>query len=95
MTGIALMEPGTPVAAQPPPPAAVPPPPAAPPVPPELERVLKRMRFPYLRKAAPNVLATARSQRWDPAGLTPLRARIPQRGPLAAHLVRVACEGHG
>ncbi|WP_367140173.1 MULTISPECIES: bifunctional glycosyltransferase/CDP-glycerol:glycerophosphate glycerophosphotransferase [Streptomyces] len=30
-----------------------------------------------------------------PAGLTPLRARIPQRGPLAAHTVRVACEGHG
>jgi DNA replication protein DnaC len=68
MTGIALMEPETePAAAPPPPPAVVPPPPAAPPIPPELERVLKRMRFPYLRKAAPNVLATARSQRWDPA----------------------------
>ncbi|MER6008832.1 hypothetical protein ABT120_60585 [Nonomuraea angiospora] len=26
-----------------------------------------RMRFPYARKAAPEVLATARSQRWDPA----------------------------
>ncbi|MFI1259134.1 IS21-like element helper ATPase IstB [Streptomyces netropsis] len=67
MTGIALMEPGTEPAAASPPPAVVPPPPAAPPIPPELERVLKRMRFPYLRKAAPNVLATARSQRWDPA----------------------------
>ncbi|NJP82814.1 CDP-glycerol:glycerophosphate glycerophosphotransferase, partial [Streptomyces sp. AA8] len=30
-----------------------------------------------------------------PADLTPLQARIPQRGPLAAHTVRVACEGHG
>lgn len=48
-------------------PAPVPAPPAAPPIPPELEAVLKRMRFPYLRKAAPEVLATARSQRWDPA----------------------------
>ncbi|MFC5200574.1 hypothetical protein [Streptomyces kaempferi] len=47
-------------------PTPVPPPPAAPPIPPELEAVLKRMRFPYLRKAAPEVLATARSQRWDP-----------------------------
>ncbi|MFB7576191.1 IS21-like element helper ATPase IstB [Streptomyces sp. NPDC056165] len=44
----------------------VPSPPTPPPIPAELERVLKRMRFPYLRKAAPSVLATARSQRWDP-----------------------------
>lgn len=28
--------------------------------------MLKRMRMPYLRAAAPEVLATARSQRWDP-----------------------------
>lgn len=48
-------------------PGPLPPPPAAPPIPAELEAVLKRMRFPYLRKAAPDVLATARSQRWDPA----------------------------
>ncbi|MEU4352053.1 hypothetical protein [Streptomyces sp. NPDC023838] len=45
----------------------MPPPPAAPPSPPELEAMLKRMRFPYLRKPAPEILATARSQRWDPA----------------------------
>jgi DNA replication protein DnaC len=41
--------------------------PAAPPIPQELERLLRRMRLPYLRKAAPDVLATARAQRWDPA----------------------------
>src|SRR3954447_11843971 len=41
--------------------------PAAPPIPEELERILRRMRLPYLRKAAPDVLATARAQRWDPA----------------------------
>ena len=29
--------------------------------------VLARMRLPYLRKAAPEVIATARAQRWDPA----------------------------
>jgi len=34
-------------------------PPAAPPLPPELERLLRRLRLPYLRNAAPDVLATA------------------------------------
>jgi len=41
--------------------------PAAPPVPPEVETLMRRMRLPYLRAAAPGVLATARAQRWDPA----------------------------
>lgn len=41
--------------------------PAAPPLSQELDRILRRMRLPYLRKAAPDVLATARAQRWDPA----------------------------
>ncbi|WP_345187880.1 ATP-binding protein, partial [Actinomadura verrucosospora] len=39
----------------------------APPIPAELEVLFTRMRFPYARKAAPDVLATARAQRWDPA----------------------------
>ena len=39
----------------------------APDLPDELLAVLKRMRLPYLRDAAPDVLATARAQRWDPA----------------------------
>ncbi|MEU4524614.1 IS21-like element helper ATPase IstB [Amycolatopsis sp. NPDC024027] len=41
--------------------------PKAPALPEELDLVLRRMRLPYLRKAAPDVLATARAQRWDPA----------------------------
>jgi DNA replication protein DnaC len=41
--------------------------PKAPAIPDELEVILRRMRLPYLRKAAPDVLATARAQRWDPA----------------------------
>lgn len=41
--------------------------PSPPPLPTELEALLRRMRLPYLRRAAPDVLATARSQRWDPA----------------------------
>ncbi len=42
-------------------------PPQAPPLPAELERLLRRLRLPYLRHAAPDVLATATSQRWEPA----------------------------
>jgi DNA replication protein DnaC len=41
--------------------------PEAPPLPDELVALLRRMRLPYLRKAAPQVCATARAQRWDPA----------------------------
>jgi hypothetical protein len=37
--------------------------PAPPPVPDELAAVLRRMRLPYVRAAAPEVLATARAQR--------------------------------
>jgi DNA replication protein DnaC len=52
-------------------PAAVSPPaagtPTPPPLTPDLLAVLTRMRLPYLRAAAPEVLATARAQRWDPA----------------------------
>ena len=39
----------------------------APGLPEDLLAVLKRMRLPYLRSIAPEVLATARAQRWDPA----------------------------
>ena len=41
--------------------------PPAPPIPPELDRLLRRLRMPYVRQAAPEVIATAASQRWDPA----------------------------
>lgn len=37
------------------------------PVPEELVALLRRMRLPYVRAAAPEVLATAKAQRWDPA----------------------------
>ena len=40
---------------------------AAPAIPDELTVLLKRMRLPYVRAAAPDVLATAKAQRWDPA----------------------------
>ena len=41
--------------------------PAPPPLEPELERLLRRLRLPYMRAHAPEVLATAKAQRWDPA----------------------------
>src|SRR5438067_3883049 len=41
--------------------------PTPPPLPPGLELLLRHMPVPYMRRAAPEVLATARSQRWDPA----------------------------
>jgi DNA replication protein DnaC len=41
--------------------------PEAPPLSEELAALLRRMRLPYMRAAAPEVIATAKSQRWDPA----------------------------
>jgi len=42
-------------------------PPTPPPLPDELDRLLRRMRLPYIRTAAPEVIATANAQRWDHA----------------------------
>lgn len=41
--------------------------PKPPPLPDELEQLLRRLRLPYIRRAAPEVVATARAQRWEPA----------------------------
>ena len=41
--------------------------PPAPQLPDEVDRLLRRLRMPYVRNAAPEILATAKSQRWDPA----------------------------
>ena len=40
--------------------------PAAPDLPDELNPLLRRLRLPYMRAAAAEICATARSQRWDP-----------------------------
>jgi DNA replication protein DnaC len=42
-------------------------PPAPPPLPDELDRLLRRLRLPYVRRAAPDVIATANAQRWEHA----------------------------
>ncbi len=41
--------------------------PEPPPLDSELEGLLRRMRLPHIRRTAPEVLATARAQRWEPA----------------------------
>jgi DNA replication protein DnaC len=40
-------------------------PPDPPPLPDELDRLLRRLRLPYVRRAAPEVIATANAQRWE------------------------------
>ena len=39
----------------------------APPLPDDLETLLRKLRLPHIRRAAPEVIATARAQRWEPA----------------------------
>ena len=41
--------------------------PPPPPLPDELDRLLRRLRMPYVRRAAPEVIAPATSHRWEPA----------------------------
>jgi DNA replication protein DnaC len=50
--------------------------PTAPPLDAEVEVLLRRMRLPHIRRVAPELLAVARSQRWDPAEV--LRALISE-----------------
>lgn len=40
---------------------------SAPAIPDELLKLTRRLRLPYLRSRAPEVIATAKAQRWDPA----------------------------
>lgn len=46
------------------------------PLPPDLETLLRRLRLPHMRRLAGEVLATARSQRWEPAEV--LRALLTE-----------------
>jgi DNA replication protein DnaC len=40
---------------------------AAPPITPELESMMRQLKMPYARALAPELIATAKAQRWDPA----------------------------
>jgi DNA replication protein DnaC len=50
--------------------------PAAPPLPEDLAALLRRLRMPHARRLAPEVLATARAQRWEPGEI--LRALLAE-----------------
>ncbi|MCY1658570.1 IS21-like element helper ATPase IstB [Dietzia sp. SL131] len=50
--------------------------PASPPLPADLDAVLRRLRLPHIRRHAPEVVATAKAQRWDPAEV--LRALLAE-----------------
>jgi hypothetical protein len=56
-------------------------PPAPPPLPDELDRVLRRLRLPYVRRAAPEVIANATAQRWEYAEV--LRVLLAEEPPVA------------
>ena len=68
--------------------------PAPPPLDDGLEQLLRRMRLPHMRAIAPEVLATAKAQRWDPAEV--LRALLTEevagrdRSALATRRARAA-----
>jgi DNA replication protein DnaC len=40
--------------------------PTAPPLPADVETLLRRLRLPHIRRHAPEVIATAKAQRWEP-----------------------------
>jgi DNA replication protein DnaC len=48
----------------------------APPLPEEVDSLLRSLRLPHIRRAAPEVIATAKAQRWDPAEV--LRALLTE-----------------
>ena len=50
----------------------------------EIDRLTKRLRLPYLREAATEVLPTARSQRWDPAEMLRVLLEEEAQGRKAA-----------
>jgi hypothetical protein len=68
--------------------------PAPPPLDAGLEQLLRRMRLPHMRRIAPEVLAVAKAQRWDPAEV--LRALLAEevagrdRSSLATRRARAA-----
>jgi hypothetical protein len=53
----------SPAAKAPVPPLGVP---APPPLPDDLQMLLRRLRLPHIRRHAPEVVATAKAQRWEP-----------------------------
>ena len=58
---------------------------AAPPLPEDLEALLRRLRLPHIRRHAPEVVATAKAQRWEPVEV--LRALFTEEAPRTSYLL--------
>ena len=56
----------------------------APPLPVELEELLRKLRLPHIRRHAPEVVATAKAQRWEPAEVLKALFAEEVAGPLFA-----------
>lgn len=64
---------------------------SAAPLPADREDLLRRLRLPHIRRHAPEIIATAKAQRWEPAEvLKALFAADTAEGPY--RLVDAACE---
>jgi DNA replication protein DnaC len=50
----------------------------------EIERLCRRLRLPYIRRAVPEVVMTAKAQRWDPAEVVRILLEEEARGRDAA-----------
>src|SRR5699024_1697872 len=48
----------------------------APPLPEDLETLLRKLRLPHIRRYAPEIVATAKAQRWEPTEV--LKALLTQ-----------------
>ena len=72
---------------------------SAPPLPVELEELLRKLRLPHIRRHAPEVVATAKSQRWEPVEVlkalfadTPTRERLGLAAMNSINWARVAAQ---
>jgi DNA replication protein DnaC len=66
----------------------------APPLPDDLESLMRGLRLPHMRKIAPDILATAKAQRWDPAEVLKSLLAAERRGrDLSAVATRRAAAG--
>ena len=66
----------------------------APPLPEDLENLMRGLRMPHMRKIAPDILATAKAQRWDPAEVLKTLLAEERRGrDLSAVATRRAAAG--
>ena len=65
----------------------------APPIPVELEQTMRQLKMPYARGIAPDVFATARAQRWEPAEV--VKALLAKALEIDARMIVLGTRGLG